>query len=421
MVEKTTVVQLQGDRIASVEVIAGQHVGVKQLLSAGTFVIGRDADTDLHLVNEPGVSRIHAKIVAERGYFRLVDNESRNGTLLNGAPARSELLYDGDLIDIAQCRILFRQMGGERRPPPTAPVVHTNPPAPAPSWSPPPAAAQAPVVLQAPVPDTSGRRVVIGTMLVTLVIVAGGGVAAWMLTDRGTTTTTAAVPAATVPPPVAPVAPPPPELPPAPAPTPPPAPSGPAFVEVKSENNTEIVRATERGRIQSTPAAVGTVVKLGDPLLILAGEVGNAADLATRRESIAALEAIAEGNEAAAKQLATEKAELRALMSKAPPKKIAAAVAGTVVALDVTVGEVVRQGQVIGRIETEAVVLRAAVTSAQTAGVQAGTTCDLRAASGGMAAGTVRDVVDRGAGAFEWVIDANTTQPITGVRCPSVP
>jgi biotin carboxyl carrier protein len=420
MVEKTSVVQMMGDRIASIEVIAGQHVGTKLIVSAGTFVIGRDAEADLQLANEPGVSRLHAKIVAERDRFRLVDNESRNGTLLNGAPARSELLYDGDLIDIAQCRILFRHMGGERRPPPSpTPVVQAQPSVVAPSWSPPPAMGYAPSMAPAPAADTSGRGIVIGTMIVTIVFVLGGGVIAWLLADRSsgsppTTPTAPPVVAAPVPaPPPPPVAPPP--------PPPPPEPTGPVFVEVKSENTTEILRATERGRVQSTPTAVGASVSVGDVLLVLAGEVGNAADLATRRESIAALESIAEGNEAAAKQLATEKAELRALMSKAPPKRVLAAAAGTLVALDVKIGETVRQGQVIGRLETDAAVLRASVTAAQTAGVHAGTICDLRTEASGQAKGTIRDVVDRGAGAFEWVIDAGTTQKVTGVRCPSSP
>jgi biotin carboxyl carrier protein len=418
MVEKTSVVQMMGDRIASIEVIAGQHVGTKLIVSAGTFVIGRDAEADLHLANEPGVSRLHAKIVVERDRFRLVDNESRNGTLLNGAPARSELLYDGDLIDIAQCRILFRHLGGERRPPssPPAPIVPTLPPVASPSWTAPPAVSYAPTMAPAPAADTSGRGIVIGTMIVTIVFVLGGGVIAWLLADRSNGATTTA---ATAPPVVAaPVPAPPPE---APTPAPPPEPTGPVFVSVKSENTTEILRATERGRVQGTPTAVGANVSVGDVLLVLAGEVGNAADLATRRESIAALESIAEGNEAASKQLATEKAELRALMNKAPPKKVLAAAAGTLVALDVKVGETVRQGQVIGRLETKAAVLRASVTAAQTAGVQAGTSCDLRTEGSGLAKGTIREVVDRGAGAFEWVIDAGTTQQATAVRCPSTP
>jgi biotin carboxyl carrier protein len=429
MVEKTSVVQMVGGRIASIEVIAGQHVGTKLIVSAGTFVIGRDAEADLHLVNEPGVSRLHAKIVAERDRFRLVDNESRNGTLLNGAPARSELLYDGDLIDIAQCRILFRHLGGERRPPPSsppAPIVPTLPPVAASSWTAPPAVSYAPTMAPAPGADTSGRGIVIGTMVVTIVFVLGGGVIAWLLADRssgatmtGTSPTSSAT--ATAPPVVAAPVPAPPPPPDAPTPAPPPEPTGPVFVEVKSENTTEILRATERGRVQGTPTAVGADVSVGDVLLVLAGEVGNAADLATRRESIAALESIAEGNEAAAKQLATEKAELRALMNKAPPKKVLSAAAGTLVALDVKVGEMVRQGQVIGRLETKAAVLRASVTADQTVGVQAGTTCDLRTEGSGLAKGTIREVIDRGAGAFEWVIDAGTTQQVTAIRCPSTP
>ena len=442
MVEKTTVVQVLGDRIASVEVVAGRAAGTKMMLSAGTFVIGREGDADLQLGDEPGVSRVHAKIVAERDRYRLFDNESRNGTILNGTPIRSEVLNDGDVIDIAQCRIVFRQLGGPPRPtasPPPPPALSDAPTpvfaAPATSRFAPPPPASAPQAgfaaapLAAPAPaavttSSSGRRVVAITFGVTVVVLGVGAAVAWFAVNQAPRH--AALPTSTTPPATTQNAPTTPATTPPPSTTTPPPPTTTttpeaAFVAVTSENHAEVLRARERGRVQALPVAVGAHVKPGDVLVVLAGEAGNAADLATRRESIAALEGIADGNEAASRQLATEKAELKALLAKAPQKKLLAPADGTLAALDVKIGESVRQAQVFGRIDGDAVVVRARVGADVAAPLSTGAVCELRTSAGSTAKGTLKEKVDRGAGQFELVVDAGDTKDVTGLRCPSAP
>src|SRR5690606_26079949 len=81
-------------------------------LSAGTFVIGRQAGSDLTLATEPGVSKLHAKILAEGDHYSLVDNESRNGTIVNGRPIQKARLKTGDEIRICNCVLRFTQTGG---------------------------------------------------------------------------------------------------------------------------------------------------------------------------------------------------------------------------------------------------------------------------------------------------------------------
>jgi biotin carboxyl carrier protein len=193
------------------------------------------------------------------------------------------------------------------------------------------------------------------------------------------------------------------------------------FVEVTSENHAEVLRSAYRGRVQAIPAAVGARVKVGDVVVVLAEEAGNAADIATRRESISALEGIADGNEAASRQLAVEKSELKALLSKAPQKKLLSPVAGMLAALDVKVGESVRQAQVIGRIQGDDVVVRARVAADVAAGVPAGATCELKTKSSALAKGTLKEKVDRGAGQFELVVDAGQNTDVTGLRCLPAP
>jgi hypothetical protein len=71
--------------------------------------MGRAPGNDLMLV-DAGVSRSHACIREEGGRYVLVDEDSANGTALNGAPIRrAEPLRPGDRIGIGPLVLEFRQ------------------------------------------------------------------------------------------------------------------------------------------------------------------------------------------------------------------------------------------------------------------------------------------------------------------------
>jgi hypothetical protein len=110
--ERTVMFQLPSLLSGKLACIAGTVAGRSWDLSAGTFVIGRLEESDLHLPSEPGVSKTHAKIVAEGDNYVLVDCESRNGTIVNGAPVQRQILRDGDEIRICGCVLRFTQRGG---------------------------------------------------------------------------------------------------------------------------------------------------------------------------------------------------------------------------------------------------------------------------------------------------------------------
>jgi predicted component of type VI protein secretion system len=88
-------------------------------LSSGTFIIGRGETCDMPL-KDPGVSRQHAKIVAEGEQYILLDMESRNGTFVNGSPTRKAALQEGDEVRIcaAAFRFTFLQIGPSASAPP---------------------------------------------------------------------------------------------------------------------------------------------------------------------------------------------------------------------------------------------------------------------------------------------------------------
>ncbi|MBN2495964.1 MAG: FHA domain-containing protein [Deltaproteobacteria bacterium] len=74
------------------------------------FVIGRSPDCDVVLPDQL-VSRQHAVIEKRADGWYVVDQDSGNGTFLNEARIKEELLYDGDLIEVGDAAITFSAPG----------------------------------------------------------------------------------------------------------------------------------------------------------------------------------------------------------------------------------------------------------------------------------------------------------------------
>jgi transcriptional regulator with PAS, ATPase and Fis domain len=79
------------------------------------IVLGRSATATVQ-IDDPKVSREHARIVRRDGALRLVDLGSRNGTRVNGKTARDEslALVSGDTITIGPLEILIAETAGPR-------------------------------------------------------------------------------------------------------------------------------------------------------------------------------------------------------------------------------------------------------------------------------------------------------------------
>jgi len=85
--------------------------GVRHPLNPPGFVIGRGSDADIR-INDPGISREHARIVVSgRGPDAVIDIEdlgSTNGILVNGQRVRSATLAEGSRIEMGNTRLLVR-------------------------------------------------------------------------------------------------------------------------------------------------------------------------------------------------------------------------------------------------------------------------------------------------------------------------
>jgi hypothetical protein len=448
--EKTVMFALPNMMTGQLACVAGSAAGRSWDLSAGTFTIGRLEEHDMSLPQEPGISKLHAKIIGQGDRYLITDCESRNGTLLNGELIQRADLYDGDEIRICGCVLRFTQKGGPLRPRPrvTEPIAAPAPaPPPAPAPAPAPAYEPAPSFVAAaePMPSSSSSP------LRTLAAWYGAGLAAALLVGSIASATLLAttpppapptpptppvVAAAVVAPPVVapPIAPPVaptvvdagvvpveqvaaaeaaaavPELadsPPAPAPAPAPnatetkpAATSSTFSATPEGGRSESVRTKTGGRVRTVEVADGASVSRGAVLVTF--ETGADADeIATLQDRISSLEAV-EGDEAK-RDLKTAKARLAALEAGQKAQPITAGIDGRLSGFSVAVGAVLKAGEVVGTIADGEVPTRVRVT---VRGVtpKSGQQVTLTLKSGGTATGSVASVSGKNV-----VVDTGTT------------
>ncbi len=97
---------------AWVKVLAGRNEGKDYILTRPINIIGRDEKCDVPLYGDMTVAAQHAAIRAEGRRHVLVDAGTQIGSSVNGqavAPKGEQLLRDGDMIQIGNHRILFRE------------------------------------------------------------------------------------------------------------------------------------------------------------------------------------------------------------------------------------------------------------------------------------------------------------------------
>jgi hypothetical protein len=187
-------------------------------LDQDIYAIGREAGNDI-VVEDPQVSRRHARLTRQGNSYLLEDLGSTNGTFINGSRVTVPvLLANGDLVGLADTIVFAVQLpvalGADETfvghatdgdstsvtqgPPPTQPSftppqvpttaarpqpAYTPPPPPPQTPYPPPPKVYAPVETGAPATDNR-RMILIGCgCLVLLAIVALIGLVAWSFID----------------------------------------------------------------------------------------------------------------------------------------------------------------------------------------------------------------------------------------------
>lgn len=89
--------------------------GARNPVNAPGLVVGRGSETDLQ-INDPGISRQHARFRLDGDRLSVQDLGSTNGILIDGSPAQSATLYDGSVVRLGNTtmtvhRVADRQDG----------------------------------------------------------------------------------------------------------------------------------------------------------------------------------------------------------------------------------------------------------------------------------------------------------------------
>ena len=77
--------------------------------------IGRRLENDL-VIDDPRVSRNHARLRAIEGHFVLFDLNSTGGTFVNGNRVSETIIYPNDTISLGGVKIVYKQDTPPPRP-----------------------------------------------------------------------------------------------------------------------------------------------------------------------------------------------------------------------------------------------------------------------------------------------------------------
>jgi len=90
----------------ALEIVGGQHAGAKYPLQGDGVTIGRERSNVICL-EDWGVSRRHARVIAANGAWIIEDLNSRNGVVVSGRLVTRQVLTPGDEIVIGNAKLRF--------------------------------------------------------------------------------------------------------------------------------------------------------------------------------------------------------------------------------------------------------------------------------------------------------------------------
>jgi pSer/pThr/pTyr-binding forkhead associated (FHA) protein len=93
--------------IVSTGAMSGARINLKSAGTQGEWTIGCDADRDI-VLEEQGVSGVHAKLTQDGARWKLTDQMSANGTFVNGKRSNMSYLDNGDRIRFGPVECVFR-------------------------------------------------------------------------------------------------------------------------------------------------------------------------------------------------------------------------------------------------------------------------------------------------------------------------
>jgi type II secretory pathway predicted ATPase ExeA len=97
--------------IARLEVLYRDQLVGEYRLAPGKTIIGRTADNDVQIESR-FISRHHAQVVSDQTHSFVEDLNSTNGVFIRAHRVKHQTLADGDVIQIGEHKLLYRDMRG---------------------------------------------------------------------------------------------------------------------------------------------------------------------------------------------------------------------------------------------------------------------------------------------------------------------
>jgi pSer/pThr/pTyr-binding forkhead associated (FHA) protein len=108
--DKTILLNKKKDALAWIIKIDRNKILKKYRLIDGITTIGRSSRSDVVIDNE-GISEIHAKIIKEGKVFKIIDIGSLNGTFINKKRINApKVLKDNDEIQFGNLKFIFKKI-----------------------------------------------------------------------------------------------------------------------------------------------------------------------------------------------------------------------------------------------------------------------------------------------------------------------
>jgi diguanylate cyclase (GGDEF)-like protein len=101
-----TLIRVAAEQRALLLVLSGTRLGHRLVLGDAPIDIGRGSGAAL-ILDADSVSRKHARIERFGGVHKIVDQESTNGTYVNGQRIKEQILKDGDRIGIGKALLKY--------------------------------------------------------------------------------------------------------------------------------------------------------------------------------------------------------------------------------------------------------------------------------------------------------------------------
>jgi general secretion pathway protein A len=97
--------------MARLEVLYRDQLVGEYRIGAGKTIIGRTPDNDVQIQSR-FISRHHAQLVSDQTHSVLEDLNSTNGVFIRSQRVKHQALQDGDIIQIGEHKLLYRDMRG---------------------------------------------------------------------------------------------------------------------------------------------------------------------------------------------------------------------------------------------------------------------------------------------------------------------